>query len=68
VEWLVWVFVVPIGYVVIGAAVLATLDPKGVLYRWSVEHKCTAQVVCLFPAFAWLIFTSRKSGILKKGF
>ena len=67
-EWLVWVFVVPIGYVVIGAAVLATLDPKGVLYRWAFEHDCVDRVVWLFPLIAWKILTSRKSENLKKGF
>ena len=67
-EWLLLGFLVPIGYVVIGAAVLATLDPKGVLYHWSVEHNCVERVVWLFPLIAWKILTGVKSENLKKGF
>ena len=67
-EWLLWLLLVAISYKLIGAAVLATLDPKDQLYRWAFEHDCVDRVVWLFPLFAWRIFVRRHREKTEKGF
>ena len=67
-EWLVWLLVVPIAYVVIGAVVLATLDRDQEFYRLVRQQDSGELAVLLWPIAAYAILIRRRPEKTEKGF
>ena len=59
--WLAVMLILPIGYVLIGAAILATIDPHERLWRYANEHGFGEWLVLMWPWLLFVILTGPKT-------
>jgi hypothetical protein len=67
-ECLVWLLAAPIIYLVVGAAVVATLDRDQAFQRFVREQNTSERAMLFWPIAAIAILSGRKNADSEKGF